>query len=81
MALVDENNRSFRQDFTNSEKVAFSEKVYELEEKAAKERQALAGPTTGNGTKKSGSGNLPEAVTGDNRDKVAPISLLTYFAA
>ena len=39
--------------------------------RAAKGRQAQAGPSSGKGKKKSGSGKLPEAITSDTRDRVA----------
>jgi len=36
----------------------------------AKERQSESGPTEGRGKKKSGSGNVPEPVTGQSRDLI-----------
>ena len=47
-------------------------RAIEPEEKAAaKERQAKAGPQSGRGAKPTGGGNLPQAVKGKTRDKVA----------
>ena len=59
-----------RKDFLPSETVAIAKALEPQEKKAAKERQAKAGPIKGKG-KKSGSGKLPEAVKGQTRDKLA----------
>jgi site-specific DNA-methyltransferase (adenine-specific) len=59
-----------RKAFTPEEAVDMAAALEPLEREAAKARQAAAGPTTGPG-KKSGSGNFPEAVRGEARDKVA----------
>jgi N6-adenosine-specific RNA methylase IME4 len=59
-----------RKDFAPSEAVALGQELEELERRAARERQAAAGPAGGKGRKPSGSGKLPEAVKGDTRDKV-----------
>ena len=61
---------TFRKDFTPSEAVAMAAALRPLETKAAKQRQAAAGPKAGKGRKRSGSGKLPEAV-GQVRDRVA----------
>jgi N6-adenosine-specific RNA methylase IME4 len=58
--------------FTPSEAVAITRAVRPIEEAAARERQAAAGPATGRG-KKSGGGKFPQAVKGKTRDKVGAI--------
>ena len=50
--------------------VAIAKALEPQEKRAAKERQAKAGPKKGKG-KKSGSGKFPEAVKGKTRDEVA----------
>lgn len=64
----DENTQ--RKDFAPSEAVAVARDLAPLERKAAKARQAVAGPKQGKGAKPSASGKLPEPV-GDTRDKLA----------
>jgi hypothetical protein len=54
-----------------TEAVAIKRAIEPEEKAAAKERQAKAGPTQGKGAKASGGGNLPPAVKGKTRDKVA----------
>ena len=54
-----------------SESVAIRKALEPEEKKAARERQAKAGPKEGRGKKKrNGSGKLPEAVAGDTRYEV-----------
>jgi ParB family chromosome partitioning protein len=63
-----------RKEFNPVEFVALGRKIEEIEREAAKERQAMAGPTEGPGKKENGGGTLPEAVIkGDTRDKVAAV--------
>src|SRR6266852_3984377 len=59
-----------RKDFTPSEAVALGAQLEEMERKAARKRQSQAGPANGRGKKATGSGNLPEAVRGNTRDRV-----------
>jgi ParB-like chromosome segregation protein Spo0J len=58
-----------RKEFNLVEVVAMGRRIATAERAAAKERQAMAGPTEGPGKKEGG--KLPEAVKGDTRDKVA----------
>ncbi|MSP81014.1 MAG: hypothetical protein EXR02_08155 [Rhodospirillales bacterium] len=51
--------------------MAEGEAIEALERPKAKERQAAAGPSSGKGSKSSGSGKLPEAIKGEPRAKVA----------
>jgi ParB/RepB/Spo0J family partition protein len=62
-----------RKDFTYAEVVEILRAVKPLEEKAARERQRLAGPAHGRGKKcfDTASGNLPTAVKGRAADKTA----------
>lgn len=69
MILGERDENAQRKDFTPSEAVAIGRLVEQRERELAKGRQAVAGPASGKG-KKSGSGNLPEAVRGDTRDRV-----------
>jgi ParB family chromosome partitioning protein len=62
-----------RKDFTMSELVAIRRTLEPVERAAARERQAIAGPTKGRGAKATGSGKLPEAATGRVRDRIARI--------
>jgi len=59
-----------RLDLAPSEAVALSERLDAIYSQEAKKRQAAAGPPSGKGQKKSGSGKLPEAVKGDRRDQL-----------
>jgi N6-adenosine-specific RNA methylase IME4 len=73
-----------REAYTPEEAVHLGERFEDLERKAAKERQAHAGPSSGKGAKTSGSGKLPEAVKKDTRDavgKAAGVSGKTYEKA
>jgi ParB/RepB/Spo0J family partition protein len=58
-----------RKDFTPSESVAIWRAILPLERAAAKERQMAAGKQRGRGI--IASGNLPEPITGEARDKAA----------
>jgi len=69
MAERDEN--TCRKDFAPSEAVAVGAAFEAIESKAAKQRQAVAGPSTGKGKKQSGVRNLREAVKGRTSEKVA----------
>ena len=59
-----------RLDLAPSEAVALSERLDAIYSQEAKKRQAAAGPPSGKGQKKSGSGKLSEAVKGDRRDQL-----------
>jgi len=69
MAERDEN--TCRKDLLPTEAVALGAAIEAVESKAAKQRQAVAGPSTGKGKKRSACGKLPQAVKGKTREKVA----------
>lgn len=60
-----------RKPFTHTEAVAKARQIEHLERERARRRQAEAGPPTGRGAKRTACGNLPQAVKGKTRDKVA----------
>ena len=61
-----------RKDFLPSEAVAIKKALEPLEHKRARERQAMAGRSYGNGKHSAlGSAKLAEATQGETRDKVA----------
>ena len=60
-----------RKDLTLSERVAIADALEAYERKAAKARQAAAGPSSGRGRKATGVVNLTEPVKGRALDKIA----------
>jgi len=75
-----------RLNFLPTEAVALGEALERIERPKARERQAKAGPKSGKGKKRTGSGKLPEPVVvgGDTRDvvgKAAGTSGKTYERA
>lgn len=60
----------FRKDWTPSEIDAVRRRCESLLKAQAKKNQATAGPQSGRGAKRSGSGKFPEAVKGQTRDKI-----------
>jgi site-specific DNA-methyltransferase (adenine-specific) len=64
---------TFRKAFSPSENVSIAEALEPIERKAAKERQASAGPSSGPGKKAIGSGKFPDAVKGRALDHVGKV--------
>jgi len=62
---------AYRKNLTLSEAVAIADALEALERKAAKARQAAAGPASGRGKKATASVNFTEPVRGQALDKVA----------
>ena len=81
LLIAERDENTCRKDLLPTEAVALGEAIEAIESKAAKQRQAAAGPSMGKGKKRSACGNLPQAVKGKTREKVAaaqarPISRL-----
>jgi N6-adenosine-specific RNA methylase IME4 len=60
----------FRKDWTPSEIDSVRRRCEALLKAQAKKNQAAAGPSSGRGAKRTASGNFPEAVKGQVRDKI-----------